>query len=50
MVDIPALNITVKASVKSAASATLTKIKAYATGEFSAGGPVTIKGAMVAVN
>ena len=44
------MNITAKASVKAAISGTMTEVKASATGEISAGGPVTIKGAMVAVN
>jgi hypothetical protein len=36
--------------VKAAVSGTMTEVKATATGEFSASGAVTIKGAMVAVN
>jgi uncharacterized protein involved in type VI secretion and phage assembly len=49
-VEISGLNITAKASVKAAISGTMTEVKASATGEFSASGPVTIKGAVVAVN
>ena len=49
-VEISGLNITAKANVKAAISGAMTEVKASATGEFSAGGPVTIKGAIVAVN
>ena len=49
-VEISGLNITAKASVKAAISGTMTEVKASATGEVSAGGMMTIKGAMVAVN
>ena len=49
-VEISGVNITAKASVKAAISGTMTEVKGSATGEFSAGGAVTIKGAMVAVN
>ena len=47
---ISGLNITAKASVKTAISGTMVEVKASATGEVSAGGAMTIKGAMVAVN
>jgi len=49
-VEISGMNITAKATVKAAISGTTTEVKASATGEISAGGPLTIKGAMVAVN
>ncbi len=49
-VEISGLNITAKANVKSAISGTMVEVKASATGEVSAGGPLTLKGAMVAVN
>ena len=49
-VEISGMNITAKANVKAAISATTTEVKASATGEVSAGGVMTIKGAMVAVN
>ncbi len=49
-VEISGVNITAKASVKAAISGTMTEVKASATGEVSAGGAMTIKGAMVAVN
>jgi uncharacterized protein involved in type VI secretion and phage assembly len=49
-VEISGINITAKASVKAAISGTMTEVKASATGEVSAGGAMTIKGAMVAVN
>ena len=49
-VEISGVNITAKASVKAAVSGTMVEVKASATGEFSASGAVTIKGAMVAVN
>ena len=49
-VEISGVNITAKASVKTAISGTMVEVKATATGEFSASGAVTIKGAMVAVN
>ncbi len=49
-VEITGLNITAKATVKAAISGTMTEMKASATGEVSAGGPMTIKGAIVAVN
>ena len=47
---ISGINITAKASVKAAISGTMTEMKASATGEVSAAGAMTIKGAMVAVN
>lgn len=49
-VEISGLNIVAKASVKAAISGTQVEVKASATGEVSAGGPLTLKGAMVAVN
>jgi uncharacterized protein involved in type VI secretion and phage assembly len=49
-VEISGINITAKASVKAAISGTMTEMKASATGEVSAAGAMTIKGAMVAVN
>jgi len=49
-VEISGLNITAKASVKAAISGAMTEVKASASGEVSAGGPMTIKGAIVAVN
>jgi uncharacterized protein involved in type VI secretion and phage assembly len=49
-VEISGVNITSKASVKSAISGTMVEVKASATGEVSAAGALTLKGAMVAVN
>ena len=49
-VEISGVNITAKASVKAAISGTMVEAKASATGEVSAGGSLTLKGAMVAVN
>ncbi len=49
-VEISGVNITSKASVKSAMSGTMVEVKASATGEVSASGALTLKGAMVAVN
>ena len=49
-VDISGVNITSKASVKAAISGTMVEVKASATGEVSASGALTLKGAMVAVN
>ena len=42
--------MTTKTSVKAETSATQVAIKASATGEVSAGGMMSVKGAMVAVN
>jgi uncharacterized protein involved in type VI secretion and phage assembly len=49
-VEISALNVTAKASVKAAISGTMVEVKGSATNEVSAGGAMTIKGAVVAVN
>ena len=49
-VEISGVNITSKASVKAAISGTMVEVKASATGEVSASGALTLKGAMVAVN
>ncbi|MEP6561431.1 MAG: phage baseplate assembly protein V, partial [Nakamurella sp.] len=49
-VEISGLNISAKASVKASVSGTITEMKASANGELSAGGPMTIRGAIVAVN
>lgn len=49
-VEISGVNITAKASVKASVSGTMTEVKASATGEVSAGGPLALKGAVVAVN
>lgn len=49
-VEVSGVNITQKASVKAETSGTQIAIKASATNEVSAGGAMTIKGAMVAVN
>jgi len=49
-VEISGLNVTTKAGVKAETSGTQIAIKGSATTEVSAGGAMTIKGAMVAVN
>jgi hypothetical protein len=49
-VEISGVNVTTKASVKAETSGTQIASKASATNEVSAGGAMTIKGAMVAVN
>lgn len=49
-VEISGINVTAKATAKAAISGTVTEIKASAKGDISAGGPVSIKGAMVAIN
>jgi uncharacterized protein involved in type VI secretion and phage assembly len=49
-VEISGVNVTTKASVKAETSATQIASKATATNEVSAGGAMTVKGAMVAVN
>ncbi len=49
-IEVSGVNVTTKASVKAETSGTQIAIKASATNEVSAGGAMTIKGAMVAVN
>ncbi len=49
-VEVSGVNVTTKASVKAETSGTQIAIKGSATTEVSAGGSMTIKGAMVAVN
>ncbi len=49
-VDIQGLNINLKADVKLAGSGTMAEIKANATAEVSAAGPLTLRGAVVQVN
>ncbi len=49
-IEFSGLNVTTKASVKAETSGTQIAIKGSATTEVSAGGSMTIKGAMVAVN